>query len=215
MLITTLIIMILATDIPKEVSFPTMDGGIVYADIYGTGDRAVVLAHGMKFDKGSWKQQAVQLAAGGFRVAAIDFRGYGKSHGGPNSKAPREEMYLDVLAAATYLRGHGAKSVAVLGASMGGGASAAAVAEGPHGAIDRLILLAGVPNAHPERLMVPKLFIVAEGDSLSTQIHEQFDKAPQPKELIVLDGDAHAQFLFTTKHADRVIGEILRFLNGM
>jgi len=114
----------------QEVSFPAKDGGVVYADLYGTGDHCVVLVHGMKFDKASWKEQASQLASAGFRVAAIDLRGYGKSHGGPKSSSPRDEMYLDVLAAADYLRGHGAKTVAVIGASMGGGASANAAIKG-------------------------------------------------------------------------------------
>ena len=37
------------TAAPKEVSFPTADGGVIWADLYGAGDRGVVLAHGAKF----------------------------------------------------------------------------------------------------------------------------------------------------------------------
>jgi len=191
----------------EEVSFPTADGGMVYADMYGAGDRGVVLAHGMKFDKASWREQAVQLASAGFRVAAIDFRGYGKSHGGP-----REDMYLDVLAAAKYLREHGAKSVAVIGASMGGGASANAAVKGAPGSIDRLILLAPVPIENPERISVPKLYATAQGDPITPQVKEQFAKAPEPKEILLLDGSAHAQFLFTTDQNEPLMKAILRFL---
>jgi pimeloyl-ACP methyl ester carboxylesterase len=61
----------------EEVSFPTQDGGTVYADLYGRGERGVVLAHGARFDKASWKDQAEQLAGAGFRVAAVELRGYG------------------------------------------------------------------------------------------------------------------------------------------
>ena len=136
---------------------------MVHADLYGAGSRGVVLAHGMRFDKASWKDQATQLASAGFRVAAIDFRGYGKSHGGPKSHSPRDEMYLDVLAAVDYLREHGAKSVAVIGASMGGGASANAAVKAKPGAIDRLILLAPAPIESPERIAAPKLFISRAG----------------------------------------------------
>jgi pimeloyl-ACP methyl ester carboxylesterase len=197
-----------------EVSFPTEDGGVVYADLYGAGDLGVVLAHGMKFDKASWKEQAVQLANAGYRVAAIDFRGYGKSHGGPKSQSPRDEMYLDVLAAATYLRGHGAKTVAVIGASMGGGASANAAVKGKPGTIDRLILLAPVPIENPERITVPKLYATAEGDPITPQVKEQFAKAPEPKQMLLLDGSAHAQFLFTTDQNDRLMKAILGFLSS-
>lgn len=196
----------------QEVSFATEDDGVVHADLYGSGDSGVVLAHGMRFDKASWKEQATQLANAGYRVAAIDFRGYGQSHGGPKSQSPREEMYLDVLAAASYLRGQGAKSVAVIGASMGGGASATAAVNAKPGTIDRLILLAPVPIDHPEQIAIPKLYATAEGDSLTPQIKEQFAKAPEPKEMLLLDGSAHAQFLFATDQNERLMKAILNFL---
>ncbi|MFN2548916.1 MAG: alpha/beta fold hydrolase [Myxococcales bacterium] len=82
------------------VSLPTEDGGLIWADIYGDGDRAVVLAHGGMFDKESWAAQAQQLAGAGFRVLALDFRGYGKSRGpGEIDKI----VFLDGTAHAQYL----------------------------------------------------------------------------------------------------------------
>jgi dipeptidyl aminopeptidase/acylaminoacyl peptidase len=57
---------------PEHVSFPTEDGGIVHADLYGRGDRAVVLVHGGRFNKESWAKQARALTEAGFRVAAIN-----------------------------------------------------------------------------------------------------------------------------------------------
>jgi len=63
------------------------------------------------------------------------------------------------------------------------------------------------------------LFIVARDDANDDGprlpgIRAQYLKAPEPKELIVLDGEAHAQFLFETDQADRVIDEIFRFLSA-
>ena len=105
----------------KAVSFPTADGGVVSADSYGTGERGVVLAHGGRFNKGSWEKQAKALAAAGLRVLAIDFRGYGQSRG-PGESAPMSApLHLDVLAAVPYLRKTVTKTVAVVGASMGSG----------------------------------------------------------------------------------------------
>lgn len=46
-----------------HVSFSTQDGGLIYADVYGIGDRGVVLAHGGQFNKESWEKQARELAA--------------------------------------------------------------------------------------------------------------------------------------------------------
>ena len=34
----------------QPTSFPTADGGLMYADLYGKGARAVVLAHGGRFN---------------------------------------------------------------------------------------------------------------------------------------------------------------------
>ena len=62
------------------------------------------------------------------------------------------------------------------------------------------------------------LFIVARDDANEAGprlpgIRAQYDKAPQPKELIVLEGSAHAQFLFQSDQGERVMREILRFLS--
>jgi pimeloyl-ACP methyl ester carboxylesterase len=212
-LITGVLLMAVTT-LAGEVQFPAQDGGVVYADVYGAGPRGVVLAHGARFDKASWKKEATELAEAGFRVVAIDFRGYGKSHGGPNAKPGYDDLYMDVLAAVHYLRENGATSVAVVGASMGGGASANAVVKGKAGEIDRLVLLAHAPIEAPERITGPKLFITSADDPIAPKVREQYAKAPEPKELQVLDGSAHAQFLFAGVHRERVIGEIVRFLGG-
>ena len=197
----------------RTVSFPTEDGGVVFGDLYGSGAKAVVLAHGGQFDKESWAKQARILAGNGYRVLAIDFRGYGPSHG-PGDRDPMDApLYQDVLAAVRYLHETGSTSVAVIGASMGGGASANALIHARPGEIQRLVLLANVPVTQPERLTGPKLFIVSRGDGLAPKVHEQFEKAPEPKELLVVDGSAHAQFLFTTDQGERVMNKILEFLS--
>ena len=201
------------------VSFPTDDGGLVYADVYGDSDRAVVLAHGGQFNKESWKKQAEALVAAKFRVLALDFRGYGKSKGPGDSESMDAPLYQDVLAAVRYLRKSGAKSVSVVGASMGGWAAGDASIASQPGEIDRLVFLGSAPGGPADKLKCPSLFIVARGDSSEDGprlpgIREQFDKAPEPKQLIILDGSAHAQFLFQTDQADRVMREILRFLSA-
>ena len=201
------------TAAPREVSFPTADGGVIWADLYGAGNRGVVLAHGAKFDKASWGKQAEVLAKSGFRVLAIDFRGYGKSHGADKSAAGSGEKYEDVLAAVRYLRENGAKTVSVIGASMGGGAAGNALIHARPGEIDRLILLAPVPVAEPQRLRGPKLFVVASGDGLAAKVREQFEKAPEPKGLLILESSAHAQFLFETDQGERLMSKISEFLS--
>jgi pimeloyl-ACP methyl ester carboxylesterase len=203
----------------KTVSFPTEDAGVIFADLYGKSEKAVVLAHGGRFNKESWATQARALAAAGFAVLAIDLRGYGKSHG-PGDKDPMDaRLDLDVLAAVHYLHKNGAKTVSIIGGSMGGGAAGDASIAALPGEIDRVVMLGAAPNGPAEKLHSATLFIVARDDSSGDGprlpgIQKQYESAPQPKKLVILEGSAHAQYLFQTDQADRVMREILDFLTG-
>jgi hypothetical protein len=72
---TALLALAMATLVSAQqpISFPTQDGGRVCADLYGNGNRGVVLAHGGRFTKESWRTQANALVSAGFRVVAIRF----------------------------------------------------------------------------------------------------------------------------------------------
>jgi pimeloyl-ACP methyl ester carboxylesterase len=122
--ITVILLLARLTAAQEHVWFPTRDGALVHADLYGKGDQGVVLAHGGRFNKESWKKQAQALEQAGLHVLAIDYRVYGKSSG---------------------------------------------------------------PG--------------------------KYEKAPGPQELIILEGSAHAQFLFATDQGERVMREILRLLS--
>jgi hypothetical protein len=72
--------------------------------------------------------------------------------------------------------------------------------------IDRIVFLGAAPNLSAEELKSRTLFIVARDDSNGAGprlpgIRAQYDKAPQPKELIVLEGSAHAQLPKRSRHA--------------
>ena len=160
----TLVMAAIPTRAQELVSFPTEDGGLVYSLTYGKGDSAIVLAHGGQFDKESWDEQCRALANAGFRVLAFDFRGYGKSRGPDNgARSSDNGRYHDVLAAVQYLRTSGAKSVSVIGASMGGDYAAEAAETEPK-AIDRLVLLAAGAYTPLRRMAGPKLFIMSRND---------------------------------------------------
>jgi pimeloyl-ACP methyl ester carboxylesterase len=202
----------------EAISFPTEDGGRICGDLYGKGDRGVVLAHGGRFNKESWKDQARALVSAGFRVLAFDFRGFGCSTGPGQADFDNAPFENDVLAAVRYLKTHGVKTVSVVGGSFGGSAAGDASIKSSQGEIDRIVFLGAAPNLSAEKLKSRALFIVARDDSNGAGprlpgIRAQYEKAPQPKELIVLEGSAHAQFLFQTDQSDRVMREILRFLS--
>jgi alpha/beta superfamily hydrolase len=199
------------------VTFPTEDGARIYADLYGEGGHGVVLAHGARFDRRSWQEQAAVLVESGFSVLAIDFRGYGQSQGPGDGDAFTAPLYQDVLAAVRFLRAIGSDTVSVIGASLGGIAAADAAIASEYGEIDRLVLLAAHADGPSEDLKGRKLFVVARDDVSGAGprlpgIRDHYERAPEPKELLVLEGSAHAQQLFETHQGARLLSEIVRFL---
>ena len=192
----------------REVSFDTDDGGKIYANLYGDGEHAVVLAHGAVFDKESWHELASKMEKKDLSVLAIDFRGYGESKPGKKGKT----LELDILGTIDYLKANGVERVSLPGASMGGGAVGRALVASESDAVDRVILLAAVPVDSPEKLKGDKLFIVSEGDRLAKATREQRKKAPGPKQLKILPGNAHAQHIFKTDQADVLTELILSHL---
>ncbi len=202
---------------PERVRLTTRDGGVIQGHLYGKGDRGVVLAHGGRFTKESWAKQAQQLAAAGFQVLAIDFRGYGESTGPGQADMYTAPVHLDVLAAVQFLRARGATTVSALGGSFGGGAVASAVIAEP-GQIDRIVLIGATPDGPAGELRIPKLYIMTRNDANAAGprlpgLQAHFDSAPPPKELILYDGSAHAQFLFETEYAEDVMRQVIRFLS--
>jgi dienelactone hydrolase len=123
-----------------------------------------------------------------------------------------------VLAAVRYLRKNGAKTVGLLGGSLGGGAAGDAVAHAKPGEISRLATLAGFwSHKRGEHINVPLLVIMTREDSNSEglrlpRIQKEFDKVPAKKELVILEGNAHAQFMLDTPDSEKIMKLIVKFL---
>lgn len=203
----------------KEVTFPLPNQAVqIHGDLYGQGPRAVILAHGGRFGKESWKPQAQVLANAGFLVLALRFRGDRTNPDGTTGAfGSYPDNAEDVLAAVAYLHSIGAKSISAIGGSLGGDAVGNADAQSPPGTFDRIVILAAEGGDTPEKLTGRKLFILARDDSNGSGprlpgITSHYEKAPQPKKLVLLDGTAHAQFLFDTPQGPRLLDEILHFL---
>lgn len=208
-----------APETPTLVNFATEDGGTIYGNLYGQGKHGVVLVHGGRFNKESWTKQAPELVQAGFRVLAIDLRGYGKSTGPGQKDIFSAPLHLDVLAAVRYLREKGAKTVSVMGGSLGGGAAGDAVAHAKPGEIARIVTLAGFwSHQRGDKINVPLLVIVTRDDANSDGprlpgIQREFDKVPAKKELLILEGSAHAQFMLDTDHSATIMKKVIEFLS--
>src|SRR5438270_9592226 len=91
----------------QAITLTAEDGAKIVADEYGKGPRGIVLAHGGRFTRKSWADQARRLADAGFHCIAIDFRGFGESHGPGEADMYSAPLYFDVLAAVHYLQKSG------------------------------------------------------------------------------------------------------------
>jgi alpha-beta hydrolase superfamily lysophospholipase len=151
-----------------ELWFHAADGTKLVGHRFGTGTTAVILAHQSDGSLCDWLPYAKRLAARGYFVFPIDFRGYGFSE--PGFGTARQRYAQDIAAAVKALRGLGKKKIFVVGASMGGiAALAAAPSVSPP--------LAGVVSissprryrgmdgiAAGKRLRVPVLYLAATDD---------------------------------------------------
>lgn len=88
--------------------------------VLGSGRVGLVLAHQVESDHCQWGPYALEQVKAGYRVMLFDFAGHGESD---TSTTANDDA---VVAAAGYLRSHGAQSVVLIGASMGGTAVLAA-----------------------------------------------------------------------------------------
>jgi pimeloyl-ACP methyl ester carboxylesterase len=197
----------------QPVTMRTADAVTISGRIYGRGARGVVLVPGAHGIGSTWHFQALRLARAGFHVLAIDYRGLGPL-GGEQDDGKTDR---DVRAAIALLKARGASRIALVGASWGARAAAMAAIAEP-GLVDRLVLLAPSGFDSPELLPARTLFIVADGDREGSgkrrldSIRRLAERAPRTARLIVLPGEAHAQFLFLTEQGERLTQEMLRFL---
>lgn len=122
-------------------------------DIDGPADApAVVLLHSSVCDRRMWQPQWQPLLDAGFRVLAVDFRGFG------DTPAPTEtyDNAADVIA---LLDTYGIGQVSLVGASMGGRVAHELAARWPD-RVGTLVLLCAALRGHP-----PTPAIIAFSDS--------------------------------------------------
>ena len=183
-----------------ELFFNAADGTKLVGHRFGKGTTAVILTHQSEGDLCDWLPYAKRLAARGYFVFPIDFRGYGFSDvpsAGPYRYAQ------DIAAATKELRKLGKRKVFVVGASMGGIAAVVAganVSPPLSGVVSisspaRYRGMDGV-KAGP-RLRVPVLYLAATADDnggfdFSEDAEAMFAKtAAKDKRLELLPGAAH------------------------
>ncbi|MGV2919716.1 alpha/beta fold hydrolase [Streptomyces alfalfae] len=122
-----------------------VDGGALAYEVTGTGP-LVVLAHGMGDSRAAYRAVVPELAAAGYRVAAVDLRGCGESSVDWPAWS-RTAIAGDLLALVRHLGG----PAVLVGHSVSGGAATIAAAREP-GVIRAVVELAPFTRAQSVRL---------------------------------------------------------------
>ncbi len=177
------------------------------------GSIGVVFANQSASTACGWLPFARTVARDGVRSVVFDY-----------AVASRED---EVLAAARWLRAHGAKRVVLVGASIGGRAVVTAAARGGRRQIDAVVSLSGerILGAQADllvdarRLRVPALWVSSENDgytnfaSETRQLYRGARGHARPDRLLVVGGDDHGIDLLTGSQAARVVPAVTRFIN--
>lgn len=154
----------------KQRAFPGPGGSTLTGAEVGTGSSVAVLLHQTNGDGlcGFWPFMAAS-AREGVRLVAVDLCGYGRSQCAPGSDFGRDPV-AQVRAVVDELRKDGARTVTLVGASMGG-----TVAVGSAAAVkaDRVVDLSGptswsgVPDTAKalRSLRIPVLVVASPGDT--------------------------------------------------
>ncbi len=121
----------------------------VAADITGPTDGApVILLHGGGQTRFSWHHTAGVLASHGRRVYNVDLRGHGESDWAPNADYALDAFAADVRAVAAIARQRDPqhRPPALVGASLGGVSSLAAIGESDDVVASALVLVDVAPH---------------------------------------------------------------------
>ena len=156
----------------------------------------MVLAHGAAFDAASWQDQATAIAQQGMSVVAV------------------EDITPEAITAAVeQLRDGGSEQVALVGGSAGADAILRLDAEQP-GLGDQLVLLS--PNVVVEGLgEEPKLFVASRGEPGADVPEQLVAVSPgDDNQVLLVEGDAHAQNIFDTAQGEGVLEALLARLAG-
>lgn len=204
---------------PGPVTFATADGTTLTGTLYGAGSTALILSNMGDNDPAAWEREAPLFAKEGYMVLTYSFRYPARTARFTATMA--KQTVDDLQAAVAFVRAQGAKTIVLLGASLGGMATAKVAASIQPAAMvvisapaDLLEFDFQVSAAELVAITMPKLLIASEDDTIvpSAATQQMFDLAAEPKEMVVYPGSAHGVQLFATNAAAELRQRLLTFV---
>jgi len=208
--------------VQTSVVIPTPDNvrlnGTYYAPWYGS-DTAVIFSTTGEGKQADWATLARETAERGYAAITYNFRLWVSTSRRDVSLS--DKAYDDLLAVIAFARSQGAKRLIMIGASLGGMATAKG---GKLDGVAGIVVISSPMDANglnmrvtPDELnapKLPKLFIVSENDKLvaASATRKMFEQASDPKQIITYSGSAHGTDLFKTPDADDFTAKLSGFI---
>lgn len=151
---------------------------------------------------------------------ALTYQWHGCRESGSANEAELQRFVEDTQAAIKFVRDQGAEKIILVGASLGGCASAKLAVESQ---ASGLVVLASPPSI-PQwgfeidsadlATDIPKLFITAENDNTvaASKTRELYELAEEPKEWQTYPGTAHGTDLFDGESGEALQQRIMGFI---
>jgi predicted alpha/beta-hydrolase family hydrolase len=203
----------------RVVSFTTADGATLLGTLYGSGTTAVIFSTMGAQQQDTWAKMARATADAGYLALTYNFRFWVSETRIQDSL--RANIADDLRAAVAFARGQGAKQIILVGASLGGMATAKVAGEAQAAAVIIMAaplsargLAVRVENAELQAMTMPKLFVSSENDATVSpaDARQMVDQAPEPKTVYLYPGTAHGTELFETEHAADLTQRLLTFI---
>lgn len=207
--------------VARPVNIPTADGATLTGHVYGSGRTAVVLSNMGDNDPAPWDGFAPLLAARGYTVLTYSYRYPPRSSG--FSAAMANDTVADLQGAIAFLTQAGASRLVLIGASLGGIATAKVAGAAGAAAIvliASILDLAGydfeVTDRELAALTAPKLVVASESDATVpfAATREVYDRAPQPKQFTSYPSSEHGVRLFASGYGDDLRRRIIDFVTS-
>lgn len=208
-----------ATVTPEQITFVTTDGVTLTGALYGAGTTALILSNMGDNDPAAWNREAPFFAEQGYLVLTYSFRYPPRT--ARFTAAMANQTVDDLQAAIAFARAQGAQKIVLIGASLGGMATAKVAASSQPAAMvvisapaDLLEFNFQVTDAELVAVTAPKLWIASQDDTIvpSAATQQMFERAAEPKTIQIYPGSAHGVQLFTTEQAADLRQRLLAFV---
>lgn len=188
-------------------------------------EKALAVLLGHESDAGHWNWYTIHsaLAAEGYHVFSLDFRGHGDSEG----VLDYSTVGVDARTAIKYINAVGFDRVVCIGASMGGSGCLAAAKEMQLAGLGMFSSPMNIPGtslvsfSDLEAMSFPKLFIISDEDpvtrydaSFITDFVEMAERSPDPKQLHTFSGDLHGTALLWGENGEQILQILFDFIAG-